>query len=400
MRCSASYLLRWRLDFTANTGTMASICTLTSASSPSSAQRVFTFPRWNDLGSLFDPAHSPINPRRNGPDGKPLSFAYGTLPIYTEGVIAWALTGLTGRQYNDYAHIYLVGRPLSVVCDMLTLIFTMLIARRLFGRSAALIAGTLYAFAVLPIQLSHFFTVDVWLTCFVTGALYCALRFHDRPSFGRALLVGALVGCAFATKASVPSLLAPLALAFGWAIWRADDRRRALGMAFAAGAVALLVFTLFEPYALVRPTPFFGDIRTQARIVSGTWDVPFTRQFVGLTPGGYELRNLFAYALGPAFVIAGLLGFGSVARSCWRTRSIALLLPLAWVLAYVPTLLITEARFLRYQLPLAPMLALFAGGWLALWRPTWVATPRATRGHAHAHADRAVGARIFQCVRA
>ncbi len=96
------------------------------------------------------------------------------------------------------------------------------------------------------------------------------MRFHDHPTFGRALLVGLPVGCAFATKASVPSLLAPLAVSFGWAIWRATNRRRVIGMAAVAGVVALLVFTLFEPYALVHPTPFLGDIRTHARCAPGS----------------------------------------------------------------------------------------------------------------------------------
>ncbi|HCG28326.1 MAG TPA: hypothetical protein DEU95_00905, partial [Chloroflexi bacterium] len=48
-----------------------------------SSERI-DFPSLSNIGSLFDPAHSPINPRRDGPDGKPLSFAYGTLPLYVQ----------------------------------------------------------------------------------------------------------------------------------------------------------------------------------------------------------------------------------------------------------------------------------------------------------------------------
>ena len=331
-----------------------------------------TFPSLDQLGSILDPARSPLNPRRDGPDGKPLSFAYGTLPLFVQGVASWIVGGVTGGAYGSYADLYRVGRSLSALADLATLVFVMLIARRLFGRPAALIAGALYAFAVLPIQLSHFFTVDVWLTSFVTATLYFALRYMDRPTVTRALAVGVPVGCAFATKASVPSLLAPLALTFGWSVWQASDRRLALARAAVAGLAAVAVFALFEPYALLRPAPFINDIGAQARIVRGQWDVPFTRQFVGLTPGVYELRNLFAYGLGPGLLLSGIAGCAAAGREVWRLRGAQLALPLVWVVAYVPTLLITEARFMRYSLPLVPVLAMFAGGWLASWRPRYL----------------------------
>ncbi|HYI15965.1 MAG TPA: DUF2298 domain-containing protein, partial [Thermomicrobiales bacterium] len=52
------------------------------------------------------------------------------------------------------------------------------------------------------------------------------------------------------------------------------------------------------------------------------------------------------------------------AQRLWARRDPALLIALSWVVAYVPTLLITEARFLRYALPLVPILAVLAGGLL------------------------------------
>ena len=120
--------------------------------------------------------------------------------------------------------------------------------------------------------------------------------------------------------------------------------------------------------------PFIQDIRTQARIVRGIWDVPFTRQFVGLTPGVYELKNLFYYTAGPTLLISGLTGLVFGARRVARLRDAALAIPIVWVVAYVPTLLITEARFLRYALPLLPVFALFAGGMLIalMTRPGWL----------------------------
>ena len=92
--------------------------------------------------------------------------------------------------------------------------------------------------------------------------------------------------------------------------------------------------------------------------------MPFTRQFIGLTPGIYELRNLFLYTLGPALLLAGLAGLPGAFRRAVGRRDIAWAIPLLWVIAYVPTLLITEARFLRYALPLVPVCAVFAAAML------------------------------------
>ena len=63
--------------------------------------------------------------------------------------------------------------------------------------------------------------------------------------------------------------------------------------------------------------------------------------------------------------MAGLAGFGYLLRRVWRTRDAAVAIPILWVIAYIPTLLITEARFLRYTLPIIPVLAIAAAA--ALW---------------------------------
>ena len=207
-----------------------------------SSDRV-SMPALGDMSMVFDPAHSPLNPRRDDPNGRPESFAYGSLPIYVQGTVSWLASKVSSTNFGSYPETYRIGRPLSALMDMLTLLFVFLLARRLAGRHAAVVASALYALAVLPIQLSHFFTVDVWLTCFVTASLYLAIRYVDAPTLGRALALAVPVGCAFATKASVPSLLVPLLAAFGWATWKSSDRIAPMGHAAAAGLVALAVFT-------------------------------------------------------------------------------------------------------------------------------------------------------------
>ena len=55
---------------------------------------------------------------------------------------------------------------------------------------------------------------------------------------------------------------------------------------------ALGAFALFEPYALLQPDIYRQSFETQARIVQGDFDVPFTRQYIGTTPVLYHLEQL------------------------------------------------------------------------------------------------------------
>ncbi len=331
-----------------------------------------TMPGISNIGEVFSPDTSPINPRRDSEDGGALSFAYGTLPLYVQGTVSATLNLLSERDWGSYAELYRVGRTLTAVIDTLTVLVVYLFGRRFFGSAAGLIAAGLYALSVLALQLSHFFAVDTWLTLFVTASLYLLVRFMDRPTLGRSLAVGALLGLAFATKASVPSLLVPVLLGYGYVFWKCPRRSDTLIAAASGALLSVAVFTVFEPYALVRSGPFIHDIRTQARIVRGMTDIPYTRQFVGLTPGIYELRNLFAYSIGPGFVLGSLAGLLFAIRRSIALRDAALAVPVLWVLSYIPVLLTTEARFLRYSLPLLPVLAVLASG-LLVWM---IAQPR------------------------
>nr|MBA2452260.1 hypothetical protein [Chloroflexia bacterium] len=70
-----------------------------------SSDRV-SMPSMSDLGQLFDPAGSPINPRRDDTDGNPLSFAYGTLPLYVQGTVSTALNLVSERDWSSYPELY------------------------------------------------------------------------------------------------------------------------------------------------------------------------------------------------------------------------------------------------------------------------------------------------------
>ena len=238
----------------------------------------------DSLGEAFDPARSPLNPFRwpagaGELAGKPRNYAYGHFPLYLLVIVAHAAQGIAewfgrttfafppafqpiytvGRHLAEYDYLALVGRAISALADLGTLLCVFWLARfvvgsgirqetsvtpalasersagasvlngsaaqgamrqvvseasrlstRLFaglvppsvlnrqpaqsdtggvsrglgnafarssgGTMAGLLAAAMYAFAVLPIQLSHYAAVDAVLTFCVTAAVALAVR--------------------------------------------------------------------------------------------------------------------------------------------------------------------------------------------------------------------------------
>src|SRR5919109_2119863 len=158
------------------------------------------------IADYFNSPRSPLSPYAKGED----HFAYGQLPL-TLTRIGGELSGNT-----DYDSITLVGRALSALADLGTVIFAWLLARRIFGVRTAHLAALLLALCVLPIQLSHYFAVDTFVGCFAAGALFFGQRAWQRESLLDALLAGVMVGLATASKVSALILLPVLGLAFVW----------------------------------------------------------------------------------------------------------------------------------------------------------------------------------------
>ena len=186
----------------------------------------------DSLAQYWNTAESPLNPANKGYVG----YVYGTLPLFVTRVIAgWVDQACASSPnpfgtllrmvmlndaspcyegyYIGYGGIHLVGRALSALVDLATLVALALLARALYGNKTALLAAALYAFAVLPIQHAHFFVVDSFATVFVAWTLcfaVCAVRYR-KPWL--LLPAGFFTGLAVASKISVWPLAGIVALA-------------------------------------------------------------------------------------------------------------------------------------------------------------------------------------------
>ncbi len=309
---------------------------------------------------VLRPRLSPLNPLRDE-QGAPRLYPYGHLPLYAHAAAGWMLGGEGEVAFN---RLTLTGRALSALVSTLTLAAMALLARRLFGGAAELVAPALGAVAVLSLQQAHFGVVDTWLTLFSTLAVWLLARYADTGQPRDSLLAGVCIGLAVGSKASGALLIAPLLAAY-------FNHRRGRDLALSL-AGAGLAFALTNPYALLDPAPFVQAVGTQAAMASGALDWPFTRQYIGTLPVIYHVEQQARWALGLPLTLAAYGGLVWASIRAVQTRRRALIVALVWAWAMLLVVGTQAVKFPRYMLPVLPTLIVLGGGLLAAPGRAWL----------------------------
>ena len=307
-------------------------------------------------GSLAEAlsAASPLNPH---------FFAYGSLPIYLLRLVAGLLAPLSPL-LRDPDNLHLVGRPLAVLFDLGTVFLTYRLAKRVAWRGwLALAAASLVAFAVLHVQLAHFYTADTLLTFFVMLALNLAADVAQGAGRRRQIALGVAVGLALATKVSAFPLLLLIPVAFSLQQPACSDQHAARSTQHAPRILVTLVavgltFFVTQPYALIDWPAFLADTVRESQIAWGTLDAPYTLQYAGMLPYLYSMWQTALWGLG---LPLGLVAWGGLAAALvrWLRRGAwADTLLLAWAGPYLALAGLLHTRYLRYLLPLVPVLCI------------------------------------------
>jgi len=370
--------------------------------------------RWLGFSDYFNTSTSPLNPHNRGYG----FFVYGTLPIILVRYVAeWV--GQTG-----YDQVNLVGRVLSTLADLGTILLLYLLVERLYGRRVALLAAAFSSVAVMQIQQSHFWTTDNFTTFFMFLALYFGVeisagksketgeengvegkttlstqlsvlsRILRDPLLYHSLAFGLALGMAVACKLNAAVLAIVLPAAFAVRYFRENNNEGAhhpspvpsqsshaahqpslnkIIFFLVVGAIAsILAFRIFQPYAFSGPG-FFGvtpnekwiaNIKEQRVQASGDADVPFALQWAKRSHL-YSFENITVWGLGlPLGILAwaGFLWMGwRIIRGEWRQH----LLLWGWTALYFGWQSVQFNPTMRYQLPIYPLLAMMAA-WLIL----------------------------------
>ncbi len=369
-----------------------------------------------NLGDYFNTRLSPISPYEkydvqgqpiaDGPDNR---MRWGQWPI----TIIRGLGELTGN--TGYNEIRLMGRQLSALADVLSLLLIFLISERLYNRKTGLLAAALSALAVLQIQQSHFMTVDNFGLLFTVLAIYACVRIAQRPCANRpvksnaqnglpistyqgdlqALIWYALFGISFGMAMASKVNLLPLggmllpAAFIGIADLKLKTKRD-LPRIFAitvlylifAGLIALLTFRVTQPMSFrastgdtkiftLRFNPDWVDSMKVAQSESnGIGGGPPGEQWAHRTAILFPLVNMVLWGLGLPLGLMGWAGFSLASWQFlrWGKNWKSHLLPLIWTAGYFFFMGTRWVKSIRYFLPIYPFLCLFAAwGLLAVW---------------------------------
>ena len=369
-----------------------------------------------DSPSLYFNTHeSPLNPRNSGH-----TYSYGTLPLFLtrwigewldrgcqpDGPVSSAALGslLLGADSQSCSvgtftgsRSAQVGRLLSALSDLGTVILVFLLGQRLYGAAAGLLAAALATFTAFTIQQAHFFTVDSTANFFIVLTAYLAVRAvqpsialmyashlspaHSQgrrsPSWLYFSLAGFSTGLAVACKISavIAALFVALAAAWWWLeALRGGSTHTAVRTALTlvlylvlAASFSLLAFRVAQPYAFegpglfgVRPsTEWFERVEQIRSEQSGEIDLPSGRQWTDRAPVVFPLMNLVVWGMGLPLGLAALTGWAVAGVELLRGKLIHLVL---W--AWVGIVFLYQAtrwvKAMRYLLPLYPFLAILA----------------------------------------
>ena len=151
---------------------------------------------WPDsFREYLNPETSSLNPYNNGFN----FYVYGTLPLK---VVKFAGGFLQFEEF-DYNNITLAGRFISAILDALVVLLVFMIAKKIIGEKAGLLAAFFYAIFVLSIQLSHFYAVDTYLVFFITLCFYHLIKLIEaRNIYLQSAILAVSFGLALASKIS------------------------------------------------------------------------------------------------------------------------------------------------------------------------------------------------------
>ena len=298
-------------------------------------------------------------------DLNPHFFNYPSLHIYVTAIacgLYYLLQLVTGsidgsaqfvaRFVADPSELYLLGRSISAFYGIATIVVCAHLANRICGRRAAEIAAWLLSMAFLHVRDSHFLAVDIAATFW--GLLSVALMVNccrpgSRNSWAAALALGLAISSKYSLALFLPALIYvgigrhPQSLRSGC--------RESLMLL----SVATAAFFITSPYVLLDVGSFLEDLTFEARHFGGGHGINLGNGWI------YHLTVSLGLGLGWPLLLTSIAGLTWFVRQ--RTPE-GVVLALACI-GYFAVAGAGGTLFVRYGLPLVPLLCVTAAAWVS-----------------------------------
>ncbi len=293
----------------------------------------------------------------------PGAFPYPHLVYYADSLAlsAWRRAGaLLGAYADTDAFLldlkldhpglhYRICRAVSAGFGAATVLATF--AAAFYGyrrKDVALLAALLVAVNHLHVRDSHYGTVDVPMTFFVTLALAFALRAAGTRARRDILLSALCAGLATSAKYNAGIVILAPVVVVGRRLWRSTDGarwRNGLATLALAALVMGAAFAATSPHVVASWREALGGLLRQRHVLFGPGGVAAWRIHLGTT-----LPGAFGW---PAFTVVVL----GLARAAWKRRPADLAL-LAFVVPAFASIAEMTWVLPRYCLPFVPPLAI------------------------------------------
>lgn len=321
-------------------------------------------------------------------------FVYGTWPL--------TITKYVAVQFamDTYDSVYKVGRVLSALLDSMIIFVLYRISKRVTLTSKNIssihyFASLIYAVMVLPIQLSHFYTSDIFMHFFAWASILCVFELSEKDHLKgyllKVFLSGMFIGFAIASKVSALYVVPLLVWGLMIMSFRAKlviQKKYLNQLVLFLGEIALVGWVSYIALRIASPYYFhslsFLDFRIDPDFISSiqqlnsfnnpqAWFPPGV-QWIHKTKLLFPLLNIVRYGVGYGifvFVVVGLVDLVQKAIISWRLRrgsqTFFLLIGLVgWAFALFWYQGTQYAFTMRYFILIYPVLALLAATGISL----------------------------------
>ncbi|MGE0200075.1 MAG: glycosyltransferase family 39 protein [Candidatus Melainabacteria bacterium] len=297
----------------------------------------------------------------------PYLVTLGEAVFYGLGCVAGLFSGgqaFVQAYMSDWGPFLFISRVVSV-CAGVVGVWAMFLLGKTAARSrwVGVLSALLLTITYLHGRESHFGVTDTLATTITTLALWLAVSYARRPRLKTLYWASALCGVAAATKypcglSMVAVMAAHLVVQWraGYPPWRllGDDRQ--------FGVLLMVTLCLFGPFVLINPYIFLD---WPTFMEHWTYQTGTLKSHIEDMPVGWWYHLCFSlwYGLGWPYLLAALFGMAVCSLRAGR-ELLEFYLPQAALMAYAFVFYAlmgnTHYNFVRYVLPVVPVLCFFA----------------------------------------
>lgn len=325
-------------------------------------------------------------------DLNPRFFNYPTFLIYID-FFFFNIESMFLNEPSQSLH-YLTARFFVACLGTATIYITFLISKKLYNKKVGVISSFFLAFMPLAVQDSHYATVDVPVTFFIALAFYSILYVAEYGKMKYYLISGFLIGLAASIKYNGGLLVIPLLAAvlienykqsgknhmpksetenFSW---KEEMFLNDINKLFYAGIMSLSGFLLTSPYIILDFNSFLRDLTFEMnhmKIGHGVSFLDTSPAFV------YHITNSLKKGmtvpleaisiLGVTYIILKIIfsiksinqsNHGSFSEDVSKKELFSGIMLMSWILPYYLIIGSWEVKFVRYVIPILPLLSICA----------------------------------------